>query len=244
MFKTLLLALALLPGLAAAVICKSVDEDGVVSYTDVPAGECTNRVELPDYSRYAPRPIEQAAQQGSNATGNVVRFVRYESIAITQPKTGGTVRSNEGRVTVVIALTPALQPGHRVNLTLDGRPVRGSFDGLAIDLNGVDRGTHTLRASVIDADARVLIASTPVTFTLRKRGLTDSNPDAPPPEPPPTPDPGFPAPTTPPDYSPPPSPGFGPPDDPDFSPPGSPNFTPPANPGFAPNGAFTPNFNR
>lgn len=236
MNKALILALALLPGSAFAVICKSVGADGVVSYTDVPARECSQKVELPDYSRYAPRPVEQkrAGQQANSpASASVVNFQRYERITVDQPKTGGVVRSNEGIVTVVIGLEPSLQPGHRVQLTLDGRPVAGSFDGLAIDLSGVDRGTHTLRASVTDPSGKVLIATGPSTFTLRKTGLTDSNAAADDPKPPPTPDPGFPAPGTSPDYA---------PEKADFSPGAPPNFTPPPTPGYGAGSSFTPKF--
>jgi len=240
MIKTILTAFFLLPGVALAVICKTVDADGVVSYSDVPSAECENRLKLPASSTYAPRPIEQPQQQRSGATGSVIDFTRYESIRIEQPKQGGIVRSNEGRVTVVVGLQPALQPGHRVSLTVDGLAVGGSFDGLAIEVSGVERGTHTLRASVADANGRLLLSSSPVRFTLRKLGLTDSNPDNQPP-PPPKPDPGFPAPTTPPDYTPP-KPDYKPPADADYTPEPSPGYKPPASPGYAPGSSYKPNY--
>lgn len=245
MIKTALCLLLLTPAVASAVICKSLGEDGEIAYTDVPVGECKQEVDLPDYSRYEPRPIDQQEARPSDASGTTIEFVRYESIAIVQPRTGGTERSNEGRVTVVIQLQPDLQPGHRVNLTLDGRPVTGSFDGVAIDLSGVDRGTHTLRASVADANGRILISTAPVTFTLRKTGLTDSNANPGPSVPPPQPEPGFPAPTGPADFSPPSSGGsFAPGADADFSPGGAANYTPPSSPGFAPGNSYTPNYSR
>ncbi|MCB1802955.1 MAG: DUF4124 domain-containing protein [Gammaproteobacteria bacterium] len=244
MKKTLFLVLALIPGLATAVICKSVDADGVVSYSDVPAGECVERVKLPEYSRYEPRPIDAAPSKDSNAQGSVIKFQRYRSISITTPPSGGVVRSNQGDVSVVVALDPDLQPGHLLNLTLDGRPVKGSFDGLAIDVTGVDRGTHTLRASIVDASGRVLISSSPVRFTLRKLGLNDSNAASEPPSPPPTPDPGYPSDTDPADYKPPANPGYAPPSNPGYKPPANPGYAPPTNPGYAPKGAFTPNYSR
>lgn len=242
MIKTIVVLLLLAPGMALAVICKSIDDDGVVSYSDVPAAECDNKLELPASSTYAPRPIQQPAPPaGSGASGKVITFTRYESILIEQPEQGGVVRSNQGRVTVVIGLDPALQPGHRINLTVDGRTVEGSFDGVAIELSGVDRGAHTLRASVSDGSGRVLIASTPVRFTMRKLGLTDSNPDNQPP-PPSKPDPGFPAPTTPPDYANPGKPDYSPADPADYTSEPSPGYAPPPSPGYAPNSSFKPNY--
>ena len=235
--RSLLFAL-LLPGLAHAVICKSVDEDGVVSYTDVPAGECQQPIKLPDYSRYAPRPIQTPANQASPASGSVVPFDGYSDFSIVQPSANGTVRSNEGKVAVAMSLQPALQPGHSVSLTLDGRSVAGSFDGLTIELSGVNRGTHTLSAAVADASGRTLIESGPVRFTLRQVGLKQTAGEPPTPELPT--EPGYRPPENGPDYTPPATPGYAPPQPPNYNP-GSP---PPAatpgrtNPAFAPK--FTP----
>jgi hypothetical protein len=102
-----------------------------------------------------------------------VRFERYQSMSIVQPEQNGTVRSNEGSVAVSIALQPPLQQGHVVKVFLDGRAVSGEFDGPAIELGGVARGTHSLRASVVDSSGKRLIEAATVRFTLRKLGLND-----------------------------------------------------------------------
>ena len=57
MSKYLPFFLLFFSGLNHAVVCKTVDAEGVVGYTDVPVEECANPITLPDYSRYAPRPI-------------------------------------------------------------------------------------------------------------------------------------------------------------------------------------------
>lgn len=235
MHRPLLLVLLVVPALAHAVICKTVDSEGVIGYTDVPVGECLNPVDLPDYSRYAPRPIERP-DNTRGASGNVINFQRYTSLRVLKPAANGTERSNEGRVTVVLQLEPGLQRGHHVRLFLDGREVPGQFDGTAIEMTGVERGSHGLRARVFDAAGRALIESPSVRFTLRKRGLFEGeDSDA---EPPPDPDPGYPAPTTP--------PGYGPAGPADYTPPSSPGYAPPgggipATPG-ATNPAFKPNY--
>lgn len=223
MIKILIVALSLLPGLALAVICKTVDADGVVGYTDVPAAECAQPIKLPDYSRYAPRPIQPQRPANAEATGSAVRVERYRSLGIVQPAAGATVRSNEGRVPVSLALQPALQQGHAIRLLLDGRAIGGSFDSLAIELAGIDRGTHSLQAGVIDASGRPLIESAAVRFTLRKIGLNDPA-NAPEPTPP-----------VPPDYK------------PDYDNPSGGDYTPapapvPSTPGRT-NPAFTPKYN-
>lgn len=237
LFLAVLVAL-ILPVNAYAVICKTVDADGVVGYSDVPAAECPQAVKLPEYSSYTPRPITQPPTAAAATTPQgEAEFNGYSSIAIVAPTPNGTVRNNEGRVPVGIDLQPGLQPGHAVTLLLDARPVPGTFSGTNIDLNGVERGTHTLRAQVKDAAGSVLIDSPSILFTMRQRGLFDGAADKP--ENPVEPGPGFPSPGNP-------NPGFGSPNDPpDFNP-GTPNFTPgsggiPASPGGN-NPAFAPNY--
>ena len=185
MIRHLSFALLLLPGIAQAVICKTVDPEGGVSYADIPAAECPQAVKLPDFSTYTPRPVQAPAESGDAATAKPEPFERYASISILQPEADGIVRSNEGVVPVSIALEPTLQPGHRVTLYVDGQAVPGSFDGLAIELSGIERGTHNLQARISDAAGKVLIESSGIRFTLRQTGLFDRAPPPPPPSPPP-----------------------------------------------------------
>lgn len=167
MIKIVVAVVSLLPGLAFAVICKTIDAEGLVSYADVPAAECPQQVKLPDYSRYAPRLLPETAAEEAPAEA-VPRFTGYKSIKIVSPEIGGSVRNNQGRVPVAIALEPELQAGHRVTLVVDDRPLSTTFDGLAIELSGVQRGSHTLRAAVSDATGKRLIESSAVDFTMRQ----------------------------------------------------------------------------
>jgi len=175
--------LFLLPGMAQAVICKSVDAEGVVGYTDVPAAECQKPVKLPPNSTYAPRQLPVTTGDEDAASKAVEKpFAGYETIKIIQPEPEGTIRSNEGKVPVAVALRPALLHGHRVVVSIDGTAVPGNFDGLAIELSGVERGTHSIGVKLIDESGKTLIESEPVTFTMRQTGLYDgtANPPGPP----------------------------------------------------------------
>ncbi len=170
----LLVVLPLLTGSAHAVICKSIDAEGVVSYTDVPREECANPIKLPEYSRYAPRLIPDAVEGGS-AVPNKAPFTGYDTMRILEPQPGGAVRNDDGRVPVLIALEPGLQQGHRVTLTVDGRSLSSTFDDLSIELNGVQRGSHELRAAITDANGKRLIESSVVQFTMRQASRTGSS---------------------------------------------------------------------
>ena len=105
MNRQALFVLILLPGMAQAVICRSVDANGVVSYTEVPAASCPEPVKLPKYSTFESRPVAAGvddAEGKADPEENV--FKGYQSISILQPEADGVVRSNEGKVPVAIKL--------------------------------------------------------------------------------------------------------------------------------------------
>lgn len=238
MLRVALVVLSCLPALASAVICKTIDEDGVVTYSSVPLAKCENVVRLPGYSSYAPQPVGRTS--GGSANTSPPAFAGYTSIRFSQPASGATVRSNEGQVAVSVAVEPALQAGHRLELILDGRPVSGSFDGLNVQLSGVERGTHSLQAVIRDDAGTQRIRSSTIRFTLRKRGLFDGAAQPTPPDETPKPPPGFAASGQPADYSDGSPPDYGTPDA-DYTP-DAPNYTPPANPITSTPGRTNPAF--
>ncbi len=166
----LLLSLSLLPWSAHAVICKSVDAKGGVSYSDVPAAECRHPVKLPEVSRYAPPPTGDSPLLPAEPAGveGVGVASGYTEMRIEQPKAGGTVRSNEGKVPVAVYLQPALQRGHYLQLVLDGTPVGKPVASLGTTLSDVTPGTHSLSARVVDAEGRVLYSTGSIPFTLHR----------------------------------------------------------------------------
>lgn len=91
----------------------------------------------------------------------------YQSVAIVSPQPETTIHSNNGNVSVQVAVAPQLNAagGDRVTLLLDGQAA-ASGAKLHFKLKGVDRGTHTLAAQVTAADGTVLISSEPVTFYM------------------------------------------------------------------------------
>lgn len=174
-----LLVIPLVPRPALAVICKTVDESGVVSYTDAPSNQCDNPVRLRGYSSYAPRRIDSPLNGASDATsvpesGAVGEFAGYSILRIVQPNNNATIRSNEGKVPVQISLQPALQAGHGIRLVLDGETVGAPTSSTDIVLSGIDRGTHQLAAQVVDEQGNVVGSMNAVVFTLQ-RAVQDSD---------------------------------------------------------------------
>jgi len=173
-WTVLLLACLALP--ATAAVYKWVDENGEVHYGDVPppSGQA-NQVDLPDYSRYAPRPLDsdrnRSARPSQDAEEQPTEPAGYDVLKITSPAQNGTVRGSDGQLNVQLAIVPALGADHFVSFTLNGRSLTTRLRGTTFDLSGIERGEHTLQARIVDADGRQLASSDPVTFTMRKESI-------------------------------------------------------------------------
>jgi len=93
----------------------------------------------------------------------------YDSLRIVSPQPDATVRDNKGSVRVVVHLSPTLQAdrGHRLMLSLDGRPT-AQMVGIEYLLKNVNRGTHTVQVQVTDSKGATKIRSNPVVFHLHQ----------------------------------------------------------------------------
>ncbi|HXZ91730.1 MAG TPA: hypothetical protein VEG36_02510 [Burkholderiales bacterium] len=86
-------------------------------------------------------------------------------IAIVQPVHEETIHSNEGDLSVRVQVSGAAPDGG-VRLVLDGAALPHTYRTDVIELIGIDRGTHTLQALLLDAKGEQLAASEPVTFYM------------------------------------------------------------------------------
>lgn len=91
----------------------------------------------------------------------------YQSVQIVSPEHNTTVHDNSGNLSVTIAILPPLhaEDGDYLILSLDGKSV-ASGSSQVYELQGIDRGSHTLRVLVKAADGAVLATSPPVEFHM------------------------------------------------------------------------------
>ena len=97
----------------------------------------------------------------------VARAASHDSVSIVAPAQKQTVFSNPGDVSVQVKVSQPLRAGsgERIAVLLDGRAA-ASGAGTSVELSGVVRGWHTLRAQVLSPGGAVLAASAPVKFYL------------------------------------------------------------------------------
>jgi len=162
-----LIILMLLSFSASAAIYKWVDDKGKVHYSDkeVTGAE---EVNLPAAVTYSPVPVDSSA---TNKPTQEVQ-VGYTAMSILKPKMNETIRSNNGDVQVEIELKPSLRPDDTITLYLDGKVVLKGGVKTSVTLATLDRGSHTLRATVFDKNGVALIISKSIIFHLQRKAVT------------------------------------------------------------------------
>ena len=170
----MLLTVFLISSFASAGVYKWVDKEGNVHYGDtVPPDGLATEVDLPESSRYKPRPLPSSVTEVSPAKtpDEIEKPANYPVVKIVKPENAGTVRSNEGIVTVDVQLEPALAKGHVMAFFMDGTLIPDKVASTSFRISNVDRGTHSLVATVEDEQGKELGRSGSITFTLRKTSL-------------------------------------------------------------------------
>ena len=159
--------------MALGQVYRWVDKDGTVHYSDVPHPEA-EELELPEPQTFdsgrpaAPRPAQRKHSGEEEARD-------YALVQITRPMLDQTFWNVGGRVPVAVNLEPALQRGDSLRLYLDDQQVEDfPSTGTSHVLSEVWRGSHTLRAEVVNALGQVQAQSEMVVFHIRQTSVVGS----------------------------------------------------------------------
>ena len=163
--KKYILLLTLVSAVTQADVYKSVNDKGEVVYSDRPS-QGSERVKLPGLPTYTAPPVKASPQAAREPAQKAI----YESFAFSKPQSDETVRNNLGIVMIETRLTPSLQArtGHRIQFYLDGEPNGPLIDRTAITMSNIERGAHSLSASVLDRDGKVLISTGDITVHVKR----------------------------------------------------------------------------
>ena len=151
----------------SADIYKSVDKNGVVTFSDTPPKEKSTsdeRIELPAHTNRMPS-IEVPERQLSE---NNKAPVNPSILAITAPLDNATIPMGPGIFDVLANIQPPLKEEEFVALYLDGTRVAPPQKTPQWTLTYVTRGTHKLEVRLVPSSGQVLDSSAPITvFVLR-----------------------------------------------------------------------------
>ena len=145
-------------------IYRWVDKDGIVHYADQPGAPDAERIELVGLSTYQAGPVPgDSREPGPTPAAGPV----YQSLSIVQPAPDETFFGAGVTVPVLAELDGALRPGHSLVFFFNGNRVPET-DGFSAELSNLDRGTHFLRAAVLDESGSPVITSPQITIHVRQ----------------------------------------------------------------------------
>lgn len=158
----------------AQEVYKSTGPGGVPLFSDQ-AGAGAQKIEIEPLPSIQIRVPVSASEGGSRSQQRPAPPPGpiYSSLVIESPADDSVVWADSGPVAVLVVAKPPIpdRVGHAIGLRLDGKllPVRSQRGN--ITLEGVDRGTHTLQAVVVDAGGEVITESRPITLHLKRHSV-------------------------------------------------------------------------
>ena len=150
----LFLVLTFLTTLLSAGIYKTVDKHGNAVFTDKPS---TNQPSEPVTLKPTTNLPSPPNIPSSHSAAEPTRHGKpgYNVFSISNPANDSTVRNN-GSFTIKVSLQPNLDRGHRVRFFIDGQAVAGPQRTLSHKVRNMDRGTHQIRAEVVNHSGKVI----------------------------------------------------------------------------------------
>lgn len=141
--------------IAQAEVYKSTDANGNVTYTDQP-DKSTKPVDVrsPNSIPAVKTPEREKSQVDSSSTAE--EKVTYRSLRIIEPANDSSVPHGPGDFIVRANSKPKLAKNHALQLFMDGEAYGEANSSGSFALTNIDRGTHKLKVSVVNAAGKPL----------------------------------------------------------------------------------------
>lgn len=158
-----------------AAVFQTVDEEGNVTFSDRSDGAShEKKLAQPPVLKIKKNPAGEKSKEPVKGLGKIKVEEKkpkpYKQFSIVSPKHDKAIRNNIGNVELILKVSPDLQTkfGHKFKVTLDGKIQNTTWTSASILLNNIDRGTHTIRASIVDKQGKVLKQSSSISFHLHR----------------------------------------------------------------------------
>jgi len=156
------------PLLLGATVYKWVDENGVVHYSDQPHPNA-EKVHVQAVQTYRAGTVPPSESAGGAA--GAAPQDGYAGCAVSAPSDDESFTNLES-LTIAVRTDPALRPGDRIYILLDGTLVNnGAATGNSYTLSPVERGTHTVQAVVKNSDGSLMCQSPGITFHVHQPSI-------------------------------------------------------------------------
>ena len=148
-----------------------VDANGTVHFSDRPEPGA-RQVDLAGAQGFG---LAAADRTTPRATSAGEPAAPYQGIDIVSPAQQETLWNIGTVLNVQVRFQPALQPGHRYDVVLDGQRRNMNTTSPRVALQDVFRGTHTLEIVAIDAAGAEVMRSAPRTFFVQQTSALNPN---------------------------------------------------------------------
>ena len=174
MRQVFLIILILCSPVLAQEVYKEVGEDGVPVFSD--QGPASSKpVKIRETMTYSDSLAKQRMQE-TRAQAEARQVATFYQLTILAPASGTALRENAGNLTLKVKVEPAPQPGHRIDLIMDGSAIRRINGSGDIALTSLDRGTHEFALRASDEDGKTIAESDISSITVLRHSKLHSRP--------------------------------------------------------------------
>ena len=165
----LVFCVLLVPVFSYAAMYIQHDANGTLIYSDIPLSPNAKQIDVPTRSPQTPQnqtttsPTTEAAPEIKNADLPQDERKPYTEFDISFPTDQSTFQ-NQREINVTFKIIPELQKGDMIQLYLDGQAKGQPQTTPQSKLDNIDRGTHQLSATLMDANRLTLKQSKSITF--------------------------------------------------------------------------------
>lgn len=141
-------------GSCYAEIYKTTDKKGKVSFSDKPQPQAdVVKIRPPNTMDAAPTDKDVVAPQPEEGSEPTI----YSDVSISHPKDGAIIANGLIPFSVSASVSPALQEGHSLRLSIDGKTHSSGTGNFTI--SSINRGKHSLQVTVVDSNENILLRS-------------------------------------------------------------------------------------
>ncbi|OEY66580.1 DUF4124 domain-containing protein [Marinobacter sp. X15-166B] len=158
--------LALVSVSVHAEVYRSVDAQGNVTYSDEPTKNAKVVNVKPVTTITLPKP-ETVSEVLQSPPPRGDAPAAYKRVSFSAPNDQDAFHSGSGDVEFVVSSDPALRPGHKYEVQLDGQPVGQSTTG-SVTVRNVYRGTHRADVHIVDRQGLRVMSGDSISFTVHR----------------------------------------------------------------------------
>ncbi|MEH6388739.1 DUF4124 domain-containing protein [Pseudomonas profundi] len=173
-----MILLALYAGSLSAQVYSWTDENGNRVFSDQPHPKAdsidlgpVNTIEPP-----SPSAMEWQNDRDRSQTSGQQSQTVYQRLAITSPTHDQAVRANDGTLSLTVETNPPLSGNHLLRAEVDGKLAEEAVPGNGnaahqLQINELDRGSHTVTAVVVNARGEIIQRSDPLRIHIQRTSL-------------------------------------------------------------------------